>query len=111
LIYKFESFELFKTVLDKMNTETVSFLAHCKLPIFDQAQSIRRGPIQRKDDLSNVQTSKSEASSYSSGNEGGMHDTRPQVKAQPVRVEKEVGRNEPCPCGSGKKFKNCHGKV
>ena len=110
LIYKFESFELFKKVLDKMNTETISFLAHCKLPGFDANQSFRRGPIQRKDDLSNVQTSKSEISSYASANEGGMHDTRPKVKTQPVRVEKEVGRNEPCPCGSGKKFKQCHGR-
>jgi preprotein translocase subunit SecA len=110
LIYKFESFELFKKILDKMNTETISFLAHCKLPGFDATQSFRRGPIQRKDDLSNVQTSKSEISSYAAANENGGHDTRPKVKSQPVRVEKEVGRNEPCPCGSGKKFKQCHGR-
>jgi preprotein translocase subunit SecA len=112
LIYKFESFELFKKVLDKMNIDTVSFLAHCKLPSFDHTQAFRRGPIQRKDDLSNVQTSKSEASSYSGGstNEAGMFDTRAKVKTQPVKVEKETERNAPCPCGSGKKYKNCHGK-
>ena len=95
-----------------MNTDTISFLAHCKLPIFDHTQSIKRGPIHKKDDLSNVQTTKSEASSYSGGgtNEAGMHDTRQRVKPQPVTVEKVVGRNEPCPCGSGKKYKQCHGK-
>ncbi len=114
LIYKFESFELFKKILDKMNIDSISFLAHCKLPSFDHSQAFRNAPIQRKDDLSNVQTTKSEASSYSGGGEGGtedgMHDTRPRVKQQPVRVEKEIGRNDPCPCGSGKKYKQCHGK-
>jgi len=112
LIYKFESFELFKKLLDKMNIDTVSFLAHCKLPTFDHNQAFRKGPIQRKNDLSNVQTSKSEASSLSSGgtNEAGMHDTRERVKIQPVKVEKETERNAPCPCGSGKKYKQCHGK-
>lgn len=112
LIYKFESFELFKKILDKMNSEAISFLAQCKLPIFDQSQNIRRGTLPKKDDLRNVQTSKSEMSSYSGGGttEAGMHDTRERVKIQPVHVEKEVGRNEPCPCGSGKKYKQCHGR-
>jgi preprotein translocase subunit SecA len=56
--------------------------------------------------MSNVKASKSEfGSSY--GKEG---EERKQQAAQPVRVEKKVGRNDPCPCGSGKKYKHCHGK-
>ena len=104
--------EFIKKILDKKNSEAISFLAQCKLPIFDQNQTIKRGTLPKKDDLRNVQTSKSEMSSYSGGGspEAGMHDTRERVKPQPVHVEKEVGRNEPCPCGSGKKFKQCHGR-
>ena len=113
LIYKFESFDLFKKMLDKINADTSSFLAHCNLPMFDAQQAFRKAPIKRKDDLSNIQTSKTEMPDYSSGSstDGYSPDTRERVKPQPVHVEKSVGRNDPCPCGSGKKYKHCHGKM
>jgi len=113
LIYKFESFELFKKMLEKINSDTSSFLAHCNLPMFDAQQSFRKAPIKRKDDLSNIQTSKTDMPEYSSGTntDGYSPDTRERAKPQPVHVEKSVGRNDPCPCGSGKKYKNCHGKL
>ena len=107
LIYKFESFELFKKIIDKINADTTAFLAHCNLPMFDAQQSIKSANLNKKDDLSNIQTSKTEVPGYSDGN---STDTRERVKPQPVHVEKSVGRNEPCPCGSGKKYKQCHGK-
>ena len=113
LIYKFESFELFKKILDKINSDTISFLAHCNLPMFDAQQAFRKAPIKQKDDLRNIQTSKTEAPDYSSGQstDGYSPDTRERARPQPVHVEKSVGRNEPCPCGSGKKYKHCHGKL
>jgi preprotein translocase subunit SecA len=113
LIYKFESYELFKKVLDRINADTIAFLAHCNLPMFDAQQAFRKGPLQKKDDLRNIQTSKTEIPGYaqsSSTGEGYSPDTRERVKPQPVTVEKKVGRNDPCPCGSGKKYKQCHGK-
>jgi len=114
LIYKFESFELFKSMLEKVNADIISFLAHCNLPMFDSGKAFRRAPLPRRDDLKNIKTSKSDASDYSSGQkpeDGYNPDTRQREKPQPVHVEKEVGRNEPCPCGSGKKYKHCHGKL
>jgi preprotein translocase subunit SecA len=105
LIYKFESFELFTAMIDKINREVVSILMKGHIPIRDasevkQAQAARSG-------MGGMQASRSGIGSWKGQEE---RDKEPQ-KAQPVRVEKKVGRNEPCPCGSGKKYKNCHGKA
>ncbi len=99
LIYKFESFELFKRMLQKVNKDIISFLGKAHLPVRDPDQ-IERGTQRERTDMSKMQTGRSDIPGR-----GGS-----QQKAQPVRVEKKVGRNEPCPCGSGKKFKQCHGK-
>ncbi|MFO7998886.1 MAG: preprotein translocase subunit SecA [Bacteroidales bacterium] len=96
LIYKFESFELFKRMIQRVNKEIISFLAKARLPIQDATQ-VQRAAHERTD-MSRLQTGRSDVGA------GG------QRKVEPVRVEKKVGRNEPCPCGSGKKFKQCHGK-
>jgi preprotein translocase subunit SecA len=109
LIYKFESFELFQSMIDLVNKEVINVLMKGQLPIQDPSQ-VRRGDEPRRNDMNNLRASKSEfGSSFSGG--GGDEDQPRQEKIQPVRVEKKVGRNDPCPCGSGKKFKNCHGKV
>jgi preprotein translocase subunit SecA len=94
LIYKFESFELFKKLLDKINREVVSVLLKAYIPT-QNAQNFRQAE-QRRTDHSQMQTSRSD-----------MAQQKPQG---PVRVEPKVGRNDPCPCGSGKKFKQCHGQ-
>ncbi len=99
LIYKFESFELFKRMIQKVNKDIISFLGKARLPVRDPDQ-IERGTQQERTDMSKMQMSRSDLP----GSRGN------QAKTQPVRVEKKVGRNEPCPCGSGKKFKQCHGK-
>ncbi len=99
LIYKFESFELFKRMLQKVNKDIISFLGKARLPVRDPDQ-IERGTQQERTDMSKMQTGRSDIP----GGRGAQ-------KAQPVRVEKKVGRNEPCPCGSGKKYKQCHGKA
>ncbi len=99
LIYKFESFGLFKRMIQKVNKDIISFLGKARLPVRDP-DKIQRGTEQERMDMSKLQAGRSDVP----GARGGAQ------KAQPVRVEKKVGRNEPCPCGSGKKFKQCHGK-
>ncbi len=103
LIYKFESFELFKTMLNKVNKDVVSTLMKGFIPSQDPDQVKE---AQRRRQVENLRTSKSDFSQYGSG--GGSPKDRNQ-KTEPVRVDKKVGRNDPCPCGSGKKYKNCHG--
>ncbi len=101
LIYKFESFQLFKGVLDKVSRDVLSFLLKAQLPVRDSRQpdvNVRE-EHRRRTDLSNMNTSRTDLVT-SSG--------EPRSQA-PVHVEKKVGRNDPCPCGSGKKYKNCHG--
>lgn len=100
LIYKFESFELFKRMLQRVNKDIISFLGKAHLPVKDPDQ-IERGTQQERTDMSKMQTGRSDIAGR-----GGARQ-----KVQPVRVEKKVGRNEPCPCGSGKKYKQCHGKA
>jgi preprotein translocase subunit SecA len=99
LIYKFESFNLFKSMLESMNKDILSFLFRAQIPLRDAAEA--KAPArERKTDMTRMQTSRNDL--ITNGGE-------PKSNA-PVHVEKTVGRNDPCPCGSGKKFKNCHGK-
>jgi preprotein translocase subunit SecA len=107
LIYKFESFELFKTMLIKVNKDVVSTLMKGHIPSQDPAQ-VKEAQRRRQADTSNLKTSKSDFSQYSSTGGGAPSPDRNQ-KTEPVRVDKKVGRNDPCPCGSGKKYKQCHG--
>jgi preprotein translocase subunit SecA len=105
LIYKFESFNLFKVMITKVNKQIVSTLVKGHIPMVEP-QEVREGHEKRGLDMSKMSTSKSDISSGAPKPE----DTREPQHTQPVRVEKRVGRNDPCPCGSGKKFKACHGK-
>ncbi len=108
LVYKFESFELFKNMLDTVNKEVVSILMKGQIPLQDPSQ-VRQGQQPRRTDMSNMHASKTEfGSSFNQGRSTAPGQKPPQ-RTQPVRVEKKVGRNDPCPCGSGKKYKNCHG--
>ena len=106
LVYKFEAFELFRSMLANVNKEVVSFLFRGGIPI-QEPEEVREARPQPKLDLRKLRTSKPELVSDSGGMP--MEDTRELQKPMPVRVEQKVGRNDPCPCGSGKKFKNCHG--
>ena len=110
LIYKFEAFELFTTMIDKVNKDVVSTLMKAHIPLKDP-NSVKRAEAPKKMDLSKFEANKDEASSYNDPSGGGKgKDGRTQAQ-QPVRVEKKVGRNDPCPCGSGKKYKACHGRL
>jgi preprotein translocase subunit SecA len=106
LIYKFESFELFKTMIAKINQDVVSTLMKGHIPSQDPEQ-VKEAQRRRQVDMSKYRTSKSDFTQYSSTGGGGGSDKN--QKVEPVRVDKKVGRNDPCPCGSGKKYKNCHG--
>lgn len=110
LIYKFESFGLFKNMIDRVSAEVVSFLSKAALPgRTDQVQTTSRTSL-TDDDQSKLQTSRPGSESPGPISRGGVAPPPP-VRTQPVRVEKKIGRNDPCPCGSGKKYKQCHGKV
>ncbi len=110
LVYKLESFNLFKGMLDKNNKQVVSTLLKAHIPIQDSSEV--RQAKERKQDYSQYNETKSEAgSSIQGGGQGGDTQVKEKKKVQTVRRgEKKVGRNEPCPCGSGKKYKHCHGK-
>ena len=99
LIYKFESFGLFKEVLEKVSKDVISFLLKSQIPLRSDDQKVEEA-ARRKTDMSKMQTSRNDL--VTNGGE-------PKSNA-PIRVEKRVGRNDPCPCGSGKKYKNCHGR-
>jgi preprotein translocase subunit SecA len=105
LIYKFESFELFKNMINKVNQDVVSLLMKGVIPV--TSDNVREAQRRKQADMSRLRTQKSDFDSYRDGS-GGPPDKRQQQTA-PVRVEKKVGRNDPCPCGSGKKYKHCHG--
>ena len=104
LIYKFESFNLFKTLIGKVNKDIVSFLLKAGLPT--QTGDIREDKPQMQD--VNLQMSRPEGTTDTRQNPNNPQQQKP--KAQPVRAEEKVNRNAPCPCGSGKKFKKCHGR-
>ena len=101
LIYKFESFNLFSQMLEELNRDVVAFLLRAFIPLRDADQAARTPAQPRRTDMSQMNTSRTDLVTNSGEPKSKM----------PVHVEKQVGRNDPCPCGSGKKFKNCHGKA
>ena len=110
LIYKFESFNLFEKMLLNINREITSFLSRAQLPVREesdvqearQPQAPQRGlKAGRQNEFDRAAAQQRQAMEQSG--------QQPQ-RQMPVHVEKKVGRNDPCPCGSGKKYKNCHGK-
>ncbi len=126
LIYKLESFKLFDAMIDRISAEVVEFLVRAGLPTADPAVQQAPEPKATREERQ-MRTSRTEVPEYAGGaSTGGAPQRVPQGSpagaprlapppgprpqpVQPVRVEKKVGRNDPCPCGSGKKFKNCHG--
>ena len=103
LIYKLESFELFKKMIHRINKDVVSFLV--KGDIFvPNSDAVREAKRPRGLDRSKMKEERGDLLSQAHSN------TQEQARVQPVKVEKKVGRNDPCPCGSGKKYKHCHGK-
>ncbi len=101
LMYKFESFNLFREMLEALNKDVLSFLFRAFIPLRDASQARSSDSVrQRKPDMSQMQTSRTDLVTNSGQEKSNM----------PVQAAKTVGRNDPCPCGSGKKYKHCHGK-
>lgn len=111
LIYKLESFNLFKIMVNEVNSKVVSILMRGQIPV-QNPENVRQAAPEQKTDYSKYRTRKDDTERVSGGSmpNGGAPQQRQQQKLEPIRVEKKVGRNDPCPCGSGKKYKNCHGK-
>ena len=103
VIYKLESFNLFSAMIEKINEEVISFLMRADIPVQD-ASNVREHRA-RGIDRSKIKEQRNDLLSQAHSN------TQQKEVTQPIRVEKKVGRNDPCPCGSGKKYKNCHGKL
>ena len=109
LIFKLESVKIFDNMVNKINNQTVSVLMRGQIPVAApsdvheatarQTQAPKEKYVESRSDLTDP-----------AQKEAAAQDTREQQKAQPVVAEKLPGRNDPCPCGSGKKFKNCHGR-
>ena len=113
LIYKFESFELFKKMLNEINHDTMSFLFKGSVAA-DEPRQVKQVAAPQKTDMSRLRTTHDEFNQNSSSTGGPQMEGGPQTqapKAQPAKKEVTTGRNDPCPCGSGKKFKNCHGAM
>jgi preprotein translocase subunit SecA len=112
VIYKVEAFELFKQMDAEVNRDIVSFLCHCNLPIENNAP-LREGREQ-KTDMSRLQANKeaidAAGDDYAANKNDYFDPSGAAVKQEPIKVGPKVGRNDACPCGSGKKFKQCHGK-
>lgn len=111
LIYKFESYKLFSQMVNKVNGEIASFLMRSTLPVTNPTQQVRQAPTSSAP-APKVQTNKEGMPNLAERASMQRPANAPQAPkaVQPVRVEKKVGRNDLCPCGSGKKFKSCHGQ-
>ncbi|MGL5913242.1 MAG: preprotein translocase subunit SecA [Bacteroidales bacterium] len=99
LVYKLESYGLFRGMLEKVNLHVLQMLLKSQIATRESVQPTEQKQIRRTTDMSALQVGRQEVAP-----------NNPSQKVAPVQVEKTVGRNEPCPCGSGKKFKQCHGK-
>lgn len=97
VVYKLESYNLFATMLEELNKDVLSFLLRAFVPLREDSEA-RPAQAPRSQDISNMRTQRNDLT------------TNGEQKARtPIHVDKKIGRNDPCPCGSGKKYKNCHG--
>ncbi len=104
LIYKLESYQLFSKMLEKVNREVLAVLNKSYIPTRENnPQSVQ----QERRQQAKVDVNKLQASRMAAAAAAGQAE---KSKPAPIKVEKKVGRNDPCPCGSGKKYKHCHGK-
>jgi preprotein translocase subunit SecA len=110
VIYKVEAFNLFSNMSGEVNKNIVEFLSHAMIPL-EEGDQVKEGK-QQKTDLSKMKINKDEidaAGQEYGANEKDYLDPTP-VKQTPIVVGPKIGRNDPCPCGSGKKYKACHGR-
>ncbi len=108
VIFKLESVKLFDNMIDEINNNTVSILMRGQIPLQapEEVQEAQEEPRPSRPQYTESRTDLIDENQQAAAN----HDTREPQKQQPIHVDKLPGRNDPCPCGSGKKFKNCHGR-
>ena len=108
VIFKLESVKLFDEMVNQINNSTVSILMRGQIPLQtpEEVQQAREDERPRMPKYTESRTDLIDQNQQ----KAAQQDTREPQKPQPVHVDKMPGRNDPCPCGSGKKFKNCHGK-
>lgn len=109
LIYKLESFTLFKSMLNSINNKAVTILMRGQIPVREPEQ-VRQAAPEQKTDYSRYRTERNDLESGQGRQAQGQHPGQEKPRMAPVQVDKKPGRNEPCFCGSGKKYKNCHGR-
>ncbi len=113
LIYKIESFGIFSRMLDALNRRAIAILLRGQIPTADP-QQVQQAQEQRRQDYSRYRTQKdtvARAAQQSGQAAAAGRDTREAQRPMPVHVEKKPRPNDPCPCGSGKKYKQCHGRM
>jgi preprotein translocase subunit SecA len=123
VIYKVESFHMFERMLSNLNNKTVSALMRGQVFVRQAPQQEQQAPVRQQPEVSRAMptprsqqdyklskaTLPSEDAAAAQRAAASAHQGE-QQKTMPVRAEQRIGRNDPCPCGSGKKYKNCHGK-
>ena len=98
VVYKLESYNLFASMLEDLNKDVLSFLLRAFVPLRDENEARPAQAPRRRTDMSQMRTQRNDLSTNGE-----------QKSNTPIKADKKIGRNEPCPCGSGKKYKNCHG--
>ncbi len=114
VIYKGEAYALFSQMNGTINKDIVNFLAHAEIPVQQNGPAEIKEGREKKTDMSSMRANKAQvdaAGSDYAANENDYYDPSTAVKQEPIKVAPKIGRNDPCPCGSGKKYKQCHGKV
>ena len=99
VVYKLEAYNLFASMLESLNQDVLSFLLRAFIPLKEDAPARPAAPAPMRRDMSQLRTQHENLSTNGE-----------QKSNTPVKVDRRVGRNDPCPCGSGLKYKNCHGK-
>ncbi len=113
LIYKLESFGIFRRMLDALNRRAIAILLRGQIPT-SNPEDVRQAQEQRRQDYSRYRTQKdstARAAQQSGQAVAAGRDTREMQRPEPIHVEKKPRPNDPCPCGSGKKYKQCHGRL
>ena len=108
--YKRESFNLFQEMLEQIKRDVIRVLAHVQVRREDPAEEEARMRAEAEARARSMQFQHAAAPAMAGDDDGDAEDDEPQAQ-EPVRNERKVGRNELCPCGSGKKFKHCHGQI
>ena len=113
LIYKLESFHIFKSMLENLNRRAIAILLRGQIHV-QEPDKVQQAQQQRRMDYSRYRTQKDavqQAAQASGAAAAAGRDTRENARPEPIHVDKKPRPNDPCPCGSGKKYKQCHGRL